>query len=160
MGYAEQLENSPNLSGTERQKAFVIVEQSKRMKNLISNLNLASKLEYDMQPLVKKQENAVAIVRQVVVDFMNMDIDDRFPIKWNTDEKLTVCNISVDKNLLRRAISNLIQNSISHNENGCTIYVSVVADNNKCIICVEDNGIGASDEQIKKTQSCTALYGL
>ena len=48
------------------------------MKNLISNLNLASKLEYDMQPLVKKQENAVAIVRQVVVDFMNMDIDDRF----------------------------------------------------------------------------------
>lgn len=150
MGYAEQLENSPNLSGTERQKAFVIVKQSKRMKNLISNLNLASKLEYDMQPLVKKQENAVAIVRQVVVDFMNMDIDDRFPMKWNTGEKLTVCNISVDKNLLKRAISNLIQNSISHNENGCTIYVSVVADNNKCIICVEDNGIGASDEQIKK----------
>lgn len=65
--------------------------------------------------------------------------------------KLTVCNISVDKNLLKRAISNLIQNSISHNENGCTIYVSVVADNNKCIICVEDNGIGASDEQIKNS---------
>lgn len=56
MGYAEQLENSPNLSGTERQKAFVIVEQSKRMKNLISNLNLASKLEYDMQPLVKNKK--------------------------------------------------------------------------------------------------------
>lgn len=33
------------------------------------DLNLASKLEYDMQPLMKKQENAVAIVRQVVVDF-------------------------------------------------------------------------------------------
>lgn len=44
----------------------------------------------------------------------------------------------------------LKRQSISHNENGCTIYVSVVADNNKCIICVEDNGIGASDEQIKK----------
>lgn len=56
MGYAEQLENSPNLSGTERQKAFVIVKQSKRMKNLISNLNLASKLEYDMQPLVKNRK--------------------------------------------------------------------------------------------------------
>ena len=49
------------------------------MKDLINDLNLASKLEYDMQPLTMKQENAISIVRQVVVDFMNMDIDDKFP---------------------------------------------------------------------------------
>lgn len=150
MGYAEQLENSPNLSETEHQKAFVIMKQSEKMKTLISNLNLASKLEYDMQPLVKKPENAVAIVRQVVVDFMNMDIEDKFPIEWKTNEELTACTIHADKELLKRAVSNLIQNSISHNESGCTVYVSVVADNNKCIICVEDNGTGASDEQIEK----------
>ena len=150
MGYAGQLENSPSLSETERKKATVIVKQSERMKNLINNLNLASKLEYNMQPIMKKEEYAVAVVRQVVVDFMNMDIDDRFPIKWKTDDKLTVCNINADKDLLKRAISNLIQNSITHNENGCAIYVSVSTYNNKCIICVEDNGIGVSDEQIEK----------
>ncbi len=150
MGYAGQLESSCNLSTTEQKKASVIVKQSKRMKDLINDLNLASKLEYDMQPLMKKQENAVAIVRQVVVDFMNMDIDDRFPIEWRTDDELTACRIEADKDLLKRAISNLIQNSINHNENGCTIYVSVSTDNNNCIIRVEDSGIGASDEQIKK----------
>lgn len=150
MGYAGQLENSPSLSETERKKATVIVKQSERMKNLINDLNLASKLEYNMQPIMKKEENAVAVVRQVVVDFMNMDIDDRFPIKWKTDDKLTVCNINADKDLLKRAISNLIQNSMTHNENGCAIYVSVSAYNNKCIICVEDNGIGVSDEQIER----------
>ena len=150
MGYAGQLESSCNLSTTEQKKASVIVKQSKRMKDLINDLNLASKLEYDMQPLMKKQENAVAIVRQVVVDFMNMDIDDRFPIEWRTDDELTACRIEADKDLLKRAISNLIQNSINHNENGCTIYVSVSTDNNNCIICVEDSGIGASDEQIEK----------
>ena len=84
MGYAGQLENSPSLSETERKKATVIVKQSERMKNLINDLNLASKLEYNMQPIMKKEENAVAVVRQVVVEFMNMDIDDRFPIKWET----------------------------------------------------------------------------
>lgn len=105
MGYAGQLENSPSLSETERKKATVIVKQSERMKNLINDLNLASKLEYNMQPIMKKEENAVAVVRQVVVDFMNMDIDDRFPIKWKTDDKLTVCNINADKDLLKRAIS-------------------------------------------------------
>ena len=150
MGYAGQLESSCNLSTTEQKKASVIVKQSKRMKDLINDLNLASKLEYDMQPIMKKQENAVAVVRQVVVDFMNMDIDDRFPIEWRTDDELTACSIEADKDLLKRAISNLIQNSINHNENGCTIYVSVSTDNNNCIICVEDSGIGASDEQIEK----------
>lgn len=150
MGYAGQLESAGNISEAERKKAAVIVKQSKRIKNLINDLNLASKLEYDMQPLMMKQENVVAIVRQVVVDFMNMDIDDRFPIKWQTDDKLTVCSINVDKDLLKRAIANIIQNSINHNENGCIIYVSVAEENNKCIICVEDNGAGASDEQIEK----------
>lgn len=150
MGYAGQLESSTNLTETEQKKAAVIVKQSKRMKNLINNLNLASKLEYDMQPLMKKQENAVAVVRQVVVDFMNMDIEERFPIEWKTDDELSTCSIVADRDLLKRAITNLIQNSINHNENGCTIYVSVSTDNDNCIICVEDSGVGASDEQIDK----------
>lgn len=149
MGYAGQLESSNNLSEAERKKAAVIVKQSKRIENLINDLNLASKLEYNIQPLMRKTENAVAVVRQVVVDFMNMDIDDKFPIEWKTDDELTTCSISANKDLLKRAIANLIQNSINHNENGCIIYVSVSTNNNNCIICVEDNGVGASDEQIE-----------
>ena len=150
MGYAGQLEISHNLTQDEQKKAAAIVKQSGRMKNLINDLNLASKLEYDMQPLMKKQENAVAIVRQVVVDFMNMDIEDKFPIEWKTDDELSACSIDADRDLLKRAIANLIQNSMNHNEKGCAIYVSVTTDNDNCIICVEDSGVGASDEQIGK----------
>lgn len=150
MGYAGQLESDDNISEVERKKATVIVKQSKKIKNLINDLNLASKLEYDMQPLMMKQENAVAVIRQVVVEFMNMDIDDRFPIKWQIDDNLTVCSINADKDLLKRAVTNIIQNSINHNENGCTIYVSVAEDSSNCIICVEDSGVGVSDEQIEK----------
>ncbi len=150
MGYAGQLENSENLSETERKKAAVIVKQSSRMKDLINDLNLASKLEYDMQPLTMKQENAVAIVRQVIVDFMNTNIDDKFPIEWKTADTLSACYINADKDLLKRAVSNLIQNSINHNENGCVIYVSVDDDINACKIFIEDNGVGASDKQIDR----------
>ena len=150
MGYAGQLENSRHLSEEERKKAAVIVKQSARMKNLINDLNLASKLEYHMQPLMKKSENAVAIVRQVVVDFINMAVDDRYPIEWKTDEALGVCEIEADRDLLKRAAANLIQNSMAHNEKGCRIYVSVDGQHGDCIICIEDNGIGVSDEQIEK----------
>ena len=150
MGYAGQLENSKNLSEIECKKAAAIVKQSSRMKDLINDLNLASKLEYDMQPLTMKQENAISIIRQVIVDFMNTNIDDKFPIKWITNDTLSACYINADKDLLKRAISNLIQNSINHNENGCAIYASVCDNNNTCKICIEDNGIGASDEQIDR----------
>lgn len=149
MGCAGQLENSENLSETERKKAAVIVKQSRRMKDLINDLNLASRLEYDMQPLKMKQENAISIIRQVIVDFMNMNIDDKFSIEWKTADALSACYINADKDLLKRAVSNLIQNSINHNENGCVIYASV-DDNNTCKICIEDNGIGASDEEIER----------
>lgn len=150
MGYAGQLENSKDLSEIERKKAAVIIRQSSRMKDLINDLNLASKLEYDMQPLTMKRENAISIVRQVIVEFMNTNIDDKFPIEWKTADTLSACYINADKDLLKRAISNLIQNSINHNENGCVIYASIDDDNNTCKICIEDNGKGASDEQIDR----------
>ncbi len=150
MGYASQLKTSSNLSEEMAKKLSVILKQSERIKNLINDLNLASKLEYNMQPFEKKKENSVAVVRQVIVDFLNMDIDEKFPIEWKTKSEFVSCFVNVDKNLIKRALANLIQNSINHNENGCTIYVSVKEDEKNCIICVEDNGIGVSDEELEK----------
>lgn len=150
MGYAGQLKDDANLTDEERQKAEVIVKQSKRMQNLINNLNLASKLEYNMQPINPAKQNLIAIVRQVVVDFINMDIEDKYPIEWQTDEALTVCPVNADKDLLKRAACNLIQNSINHNEHGCKIYICVTVDDNCCAIKVSDDGVGATDELIEK----------
>ena len=69
-------------------------------------------------------------------------------IEVNEGELIRALNY--DRDLLKRAITNLIQNSINHNESGCEIYVSVSADNDNCIIRVEDNGVGATDEQIEQ----------
>lgn len=150
MGYAGQLKDDANLTDEERQKAEVIVKQSKRMQNLINDLNLASKLEYNMQPINPAKQNLIAIVRQVVVDFINMDIEDKYPIEWQTDEALTVCPVNADKDLLKRAVSNLIQNSINHNEQGCKIYIKVLDDDAACAVIVSDDGVGATDELIEK----------
>lgn len=150
MGYAGQLAGDLQLPEEKRKKAGVIVRQSARMKNLINDLNLASKLEYNMQPLDSRQENAVAVVRQVVVDFINMDIDQRYRMEWVTEESLGACMVNVDRELLKRAVSNLIQNSINHNEQGCGVYVGVRREEGSCIIFVEDDGKGATDAQIEK----------
>lgn len=150
MGYAGQLAGDLHLPEEERKKAEVIVRQSARMKNLINDLNLASKLEYNMQPLDSRQENAVAAVRQVVVDFINMDIDQRYRMEWVTEESPGACMVIADRELLKRAVSNLIQNSINHNEQGCGVYVGVRREEGTCIIFVEDDGKGATDAQIER----------
>ena len=46
MGYAAQLEENQKIPLEERKKAGIIRQQSIRMKNLINDLNLSSKLEY------------------------------------------------------------------------------------------------------------------
>ena len=150
MGYAGQLESDMQLSEDNRKKATVIVRQSKRMRNLINDLNLASKLEYNMQPINPKKQNLIAVIRQVVVDFINMNIDEKYTIEWETDETLTSCPVCIDKDLIKRAVSNLIQNSINHNEQGCHIFVRVIFEDNVCTVVVADDGIGATDEQIEK----------
>ena len=155
MGYAGQLEEDGSLTEDVRQKASVILKQSSRIRNLINDLNLASKLEYDMQPLHRTQENAVAIARQAAVDFINMEASGKYSIEWKTSCEITDCPVSVDKNLILRAISNLIQNCMNHNADGCTIYVSVLRENAPgfCLIRVEDDGTGMSAEILHKLNS-------
>lgn len=150
MGYAGQLESDMRLSEEDRKKAAVIVQQSKRMRNLINDLNLASKLEYNMQPVNPARQNLIAVVRQAAVDFINMDIDEKYPVEWETDENLTACFAEVDGELIKRAVSNLISNCINHNKQGCRIHVSVRVENSNCITAVEDDGVGADEELIKR----------
>lgn len=153
MGYAGQIEDNESLPESERKKARIIHQQSVKMKNLINDLNLASKLEYNMQPIHPKPVNLVAVARQSVVDFLNLGIEEKYPIEWNTEESLTACIINGDKELLRRAIGNLITNSQTHNPDGCTISVCVKKSATEYQIAVEDNGVGVTDEKLEKLRT-------
>lgn len=153
MGYAGQLEESPAISEEDRKKASIIRQQSIKMKNLVNDLNLASKLEYNMQPIHPAPVNLVAVARQCVVDYLNSDLDGKYPIEWKTSEELNACVINGDKELLRRAINNLITNSQTHNPEGCNLSVEVQAIDHQYRILVEDDGVGITDEKLKKLRT-------
>lgn len=150
MGYAAQLECNSELSSEDHQKASIIRKQSERMKQLINDLNLASKLEYNMQPVHIEQFNLVSVLRQTIVDFMNTDMNGTYPIDVQIPKDVTPCFVLGDAALLQRAITNLYHNSINHNEAGCNIYVSLYKEKGTCFIHFEDDGIGATLEQIEQ----------
>lgn len=153
MGYAAQLEENQSLPLEERKKAGIIRQQSVRMKNLINDLNLSSKLEYHMQPLRMETLNLVAVVRQVVVDFLNLDLEGKYPIEWEIQEDLQRCFMQGDKELLKRAFGNLITNAQVHNPKGCRITVKIVAEEQGCKVLLEDGGKGITEEMLQKLQN-------
>lgn len=153
MGYAGQLEDDPDLSGETRRKASVIRQQSTKIKNLIHDLNLASKLEYNMQPLHPQPVNLIAVARQCAADFLNADLEGKYPLQWRAPEHIPACILQGDPNLLHRALENLLHNAQSHNPDGCRITLEVSVKAGACCIAVSDDGVGMTDKQLEKLQN-------
>lgn len=103
-----------------------------------------------MQPMKRERVNLVSVVQQAAVDFINLDPDGKYLISWDTDEDMEVCRIDGDKELLLRAVHNVITNSQVHNPDGCRISVRVSKDTKGAHIVIEDNGVGVTGEQLEQ----------
>nr|UWI50817.1 HAMP domain-containing histidine kinase [Clostridioides difficile] len=146
IGYAGELEESKNLSQREYEQVSIICNQGIKIRELVSDLNLVSKLEYNMQALDCGKLRVSAFLREVVSDFINNNLDNDFYIELDILNEEII--IDADKKLLKRAISNLIQNSITHNQHGCNINVALSSDLDFCYITIEDDGKGMSKDKI------------
>ena len=80
------MEDDAELPDEARKRAQMIRLQSVKMKNLVNDLNLASKLEYQMQPLHMEQISLAAVVRQTVAEFANLDFEEKYPICFEAKE--------------------------------------------------------------------------
>ncbi|MEA4895276.1 MAG: HAMP domain-containing sensor histidine kinase [Oscillospiraceae bacterium] len=149
MGYASQFENDQQLPQDKREQAGIIRKQSEKIKSLVNDLNLASKLEYDMQPLRKSTVSIAALLREVTADFLNSGIPERYILELEIDTNAQNMQATADEELLKRAISNLISNSISHNDNGCSVEVSLGRKSDACVVSVRDNGKGYPNEVLE-----------
>ncbi|GBF76450.1 two-component sensor histidine kinase [Paenibacillus sp. 598K] len=142
LGYASELEERAELTADARQQAAIIRRQGERLRSLVSDLNLVSMLEYDMQPLQLKPIRPSVLARQVVSDFLNDGLDERYAISLQVEEE-SVATMG-DERLLYRALTNLIHNSLRHNPEGCAIEVRTgrTPGGEECYIEVSDDGRG------------------
>lgn len=151
MGYAGEMEEDMRNASDVRKQAGIIRSQAEKIKQLITDLNLASKLEYSMQPLKKEKVDLLELGRQVISDFLNAGIADKYEIDYDISAvSQDVLFMEGDAFLLKRMLTNLIQNSISHNPAGCHIVVSVRVTDKGCVYCVSDNGVGVSKEELER----------
>ncbi len=149
MGFSDDLANDFKLSEEQKKKAELIREQSQRIKALISDLNLTVKLEYQSQPLRKEEIYPAKLLREIVADFYNQNMDDKFqiiPLVQKEAEKAVIC---VDKQLIFRVFQNLIGNSLRHNPDGCEVEISMSLENNEILLLFSDSGKGVPENVVE-----------
>lgn len=155
-GYACEIEDDSSLPLSTQKQAKTIRQKSEKLRTLIADLNLTTKLEYSMYPLKKKPVNAVELVRQVASEFLN-ELPEQYELEISADNMGRLILLNGDDSLLYRMLSNLINNSIVHNREGCKITLYVELDVDTCIFKVIDTGCGISDSRLDLLNNGTSI---
>lgn len=120
---AEALEREAALPDAQRRLAQQMRAQAERIRALIGDLNLTSRLQYDAQPLRLAPVQAGALLREAVAAFVDSPSGEACDVSLELDGAAGQLVLMADAALLRRAIDNLLYNSARHNPPGCAVFV-------------------------------------
>ena len=157
LGYAGELEDDTSLPLDVQRQAGIICKQGEKLRQLITDLNLTSKLEYSMQPLKKTFISPVELVRQSVSNFINNGLDEKYHLELHVGPDTEKFVIEGDNALLLRMLDNIIGNSIQHNPDGCTISISVAVEKDVCQILISDTGYGTDERLLEILNNATSI---
>ena len=131
--YADTLEEA-------KDSFSVIQRQAKKMSELINQIMELSKIEKQFI-IPTKKINFSEIIEKILLDYKNLI--DKKNIKISKDIKENIFIIG-DKIMIERLLDNLLNNAMKFTKN--EIKIKLYSENENCILEVEDNGIGMSEE--------------
>lgn len=141
LGYAGQIEAEKTLPPEVTQKASIIRNQAIRLRELISDLNLSSRLEHDDHLVQYEKFDLARFCREIIADFLNNYGDENYPLDIHISDSSNMY-IQGNPHLLQRGIYNLLSNSIRHNPEGCHISVRLENTSRYYLLTFSDDGKG------------------
>lgn len=150
MGYAGRIAGDGSVGGTVREQARVIQQHSRKIRDLVQDLNLVSQLEYEMQPICKQEHRLSKLLRSYLAELFNTGIDGAYDVDIEIAPEAESFTLECDARLMLRAIDNLVQNSIRHNPKGCHILIRLEYTSAVCLLMVQDDGVGLSEEKLQE----------
>ena len=142
LGWAEQLEQDTALPAAARQKACGIRTQSEKLRALIEDLNLTSKLQYGAQPLRCQPTQAGPLLRRLAAEFCDSPLAARCTVALGIAPDADKAILDVDAALLARAVENLLHNAACHNPGPVQVQLSAVRTGKTLKITIADDGTG------------------
>ncbi|WBW50470.1 HAMP domain-containing sensor histidine kinase [Peptoniphilus equinus] len=134
-----------------RHRAKSIETQGIRLRRLVDNLNLSSKLEFGAGKFEKHTVRISRFLRKILTEIMNQMEDDRYQFTLDIDDALQELELCFSEDLVERAVMNLLHNAICHNTDGCKIEMRLYQDRkNHVFLELGDNGKGVSKEFLSR----------
>ena len=152
MGYAGRIARDDAAGENIQQEAEIIQAQSARINDLVQDLNLVSQLEYEMQPLHQEPVRLSRLLRSYAADMLNAGVPEKYTLETEISKDAEAAVIECDARLISRAINNLVQNSLHHNPQGCTIRLRLDCSDTAISLTVADNGVGLSAEKLRELE--------
>ena len=142
-------------AGTEskeiKERALRIEKQGLRLRRLVENLNLFSKLSFGYGNLEKEKIQVSRFLRKTITEMRNQTEDERMQFNLDIQEELQGLVQGFNENLMERALMNLLNNAVQHNPEGCEITVKLYQDEKSHIfLTVEDNGCGLEKAALER----------
>ena len=134
-----------------KDRALRIEKQGLRLRRLVENLNLFSKLSFGYGNLEKEKIQVSRFLRKTITEMRNQTEDERMQFTLDIQEDLQGLVLGFNENLMERALMNLLYNAVQHNPEGCEITVKLYQDEKAHVFLqVEDNGCGLEKAALKR----------
>jgi signal transduction histidine kinase len=143
--YSDALQGEDGLSEAFRVEATnVIRDEVERMSMLISNILNITKIEMGSLKVQRQRVKLHDLLRDAFETVARSGRGD--DLQFELDLPREISAVSVDKDLLRIAINNLLTNAIKYNRPGGTVALSAEEYDDTVRITVRDTGIGIAPE--------------
>ena len=124
-----------------------ILDESKKMTNLISKLLMLSRMDKGSQKLTIENTDLSEVVEIVLEMKMEKAEEKNITIESDVAENLYA---DVDKSMITRVFINLIDNAITYGKENGKILIKVFQNKDRIVCKVEDDGIGIAKEHMGK----------
>ena len=150
MGYYGRIAGDSAANDSIKIQAETIKRQSMKIKDLVADLNLVSQLEYDMQPVHKEPVRLSRLLRSYTAELLSTEIFGNYTVELHIPSSAETLTLDCDARLISRAVGNLVQNSIRHNPEGCSIVLGLTCTTDTICLSVSDNGVGLSADKLRE----------
>lgn len=148
IGYVDSLKKDKYFDEESEKKLNKIENQCVKIKNLVNDLNLYSKIEHNTKFLREEKFKVVPLFREIIVEYINNIDSENYIIDYDLDDSINDVSINGDKTMIKRALENLLNNSIIHNPNGCNIEFKATLQDSSLVIIIKDDGVGMKKEDV------------
>lgn len=143
-GYAEMMRDFPNEDQSENIQ--VIIDEVKRLTNLVSDLLVLSKMSTRTEPLNKTRFNLTKLIESIVIRQQKLLEPQQFNITFDYKDEVYIL---ADEGKIEQVMYNFISNAVNYSDKSKKIMIVQKVENENVKISVIDEGIGIKKEDLE-----------